>query len=214
MQPNEPKYPSLAELADRFGESVPCAGNLPVNLDDPDSVWFIDQGVVNLFLVELKSGTEQSAPQHLLRRESGWLLPGVAPHRLGSETDATLSIIARGLPGSLLKRLPASLLSQVDPAELAEQIDTWLTAITETLARFAIPPPRPTALAEPGLKQTLAPCTLSVRRGVVWVSEPPSGAGLFMGIVDTAELAESGSPHETVIPLARTSWSPWSTRRH
>ena len=206
MQHNEPKYPSLAELADRFGESVPCAGNLPVNLDDPDSVWFIDQGVVNLFLVELKSGMEQSAPQHLLRRESGWLLPGVASHRQGSDSDATLNIIARGLPGSLLKRLPASLLSRVDPAELAEQTDTWLTAITETLARFAIPPPRPTALAEPGLTQNLAPCTLSVRRGVVWVSEPPSGAGLFMGIVDTSELAETGSPHETVIPLARTSW--------
>ena len=206
MQNKMPEYTSIAELADRFGASVPCAGNLPVKLDDPDSVWFIDQGAVNLFLVEFKDGVEQAAPQHLLRRESGWLLPGVAPDQREDEEDTTLSIIAKGAPGTLLKRLSSSVLSQVHPAELAEQADTWLTAITETLARFASPLPRPTALAEPGLTQTLGPRTLSVRRGVVWVSEPPRGASLFMGIIDPAELAEASSPHEAVIPLTRTSW--------
>ena len=203
MRHTEPEYASIAELAERFGASVPCAGNLPVGLDDPESVWFIDQGAVNLFLVELKDGAEQAAPQHLLRRESGRLLPGVAPDQPEGDEDNTLSIIAKGLPGTILKRLPVSVLSRVDPAELAEQTDTWLIAITETLSRFATPLPRPTALAEPGLTQTLAPCTLSVRRGVVWVSEPPLGASLFMGIVDPAE---AGGPHEAVIPLTRTSW--------
>ena len=206
MRDTKPEHASIAELAARFGASVPCAGNLPVKLDDPDSVWFIDQGAVNLFLVELKDGVEQAAPQHLLRRESGWLLPGVAPDQREDGEDNTLSIIAKGLPGTILKRLPASLLSRVHPAELAEQTDTWLIAITETLSRFANPLPRPTALAEPGRTQALAPCTLSVRRGVVWVSEPPRGASLFMGIVDSAELAEASGPHEAVIPLTRTSW--------
>ena len=206
MQHTETKRTPIAELADHFGESVPCAGNLPVSLDDPDSVWFIDQGAVNLFLVECKNGVEQAAPQHLLRRESGWILPGVAPDRRDSDSGTTLSIIARGLPGTLLKRIPASLLSRVPPSELAKQTDTWLTDITETLARFAIPLPRPTALAEPGSTRKLAPCTLSVRRGVVWVSEPPSGASLYMGIVDTAELAEATAPDEAAIPLARSSW--------
>jgi len=54
--------------------------------------------------------------------------------------------------------------------------------------------------------QVLGPCTLSVRRGVVWVSEPPRGASLFMDMVEQAELAEAGGPHEAVIPLTRTSW--------
>ncbi|MDE0330262.1 MAG: ATP-binding cassette domain-containing protein [Nitrospinae bacterium] len=206
MQNKKPEYTSIAELAARFGASVPCAGNLPVKLDDPDSVWFIDQGAVNLFLVEFKDGVEQAAPQHLLRRESGWLLPGVAPDQRDNNEDNTLSLIAKGTPGTILKRLPVSLLSQVHPAELAEQTDTWLTAITETLSRFANPLPRPTALTEPGLKQALGPCTLSVRRGVVWVPEPPRGASLFMGIIDPAELSEENGSHEAVIPLTRTSW--------
>ena len=206
MQDTRPEYASIAELAARSGTSVPCAGNLPLKLDDTDGVWFIDRGAVDLFLVEFKDGVEQAAPQHLLRRESGRLLPGVAPDEQGDDKDTTLSLIAKGLPGTLLKRLPASLLSEIHPTELAEQTDTWLTAITDTLSRFVGRIPRPTALAEPGLTRTLAPCTLSVRRGVVWVSEPSRGASLFMDMVDQAELAEASGPHEAVIPLTRTSW--------
>ena len=206
MRDTGPTYASVAELAARSGTSVPCAGNLPVKLDDPDSVWFIDQGAVDLFLVEFRDGVEQAAPQHLLRRTSGRLLPGVAPDEQDDDKDTTLSLIAKGLPGTLLKRLPASLLSEVHPAELADQTDTWLTAMTDTLSRLVNRVPRPTALAEPGLTRTLAPCTLSVRRGVVWVSEPSRGASLFMDMVDQAELAEAGGPREALIPLTRTSW--------
>ena len=206
MQDTGPTYASVAELAARSGISVPCAGNLPVKLDDPDSVWFIDQGAVDLFLVEFRDGVEQAAPQRLLRRTSGRLLPGVAPDEQDDDKDTTLSLIAKGLPGTLLKRLPASSLSEVHPAELADQTDTWLTAITDTLSRLVNRLPRPTALAEPGLTRTLAPCTLSVRRGVVWVSEPSRGASLFMDMVDQAELAEAGGPREALIPLTRTSW--------
>ena len=205
MQDPEPKYTSIAELAARSGESVPCAGNLPVKLDDPNSVWFIERGAVNLFLVEFREGVEQAPPQHLLYRETGRLLPGVAPDK-HDEDGTTLSLVAKGLPGSLLKRLPASLLSRVDPVELAQQTDTWLISITNTLSRFAKPLPRPTALAEPGMTQTLAPCTLSVRRGVVWVSRPPQGTVLFMDIVDQTELAEASGLQEAMIPLTRTSW--------
>ena len=206
MRDTGPGYTRIAELAARSGESVPCSGNLPVKLDDPDTVWFIDQGAVNLFLVEFRDGVEQAAPQHLLRRESGQLLPGVAPDGPRDGEDTTLSLIAKGSPGTLLKRLPASVLSEVDPAELAEKTDTWVTAITDTLSRFASRLPRPTALAKPGPMQTPATCTLSVQRGVVWVSEPPRGTSLFMDLVDQAEIVEASGPHEAVIPLTRTSW--------
>ena len=205
MQDTGAQYTSVAELAAHSGTSVPCAGNLPVHLDDPDSVWFIDQGAVDLFLVEFKDGVEQAAPQHLLRRESGRWLPGVAPDEPNDhDKDTRLSLVAKGLPGTLLKRLPASLLSEVHPAELAEQADTWLTAITDTLSRLVSHLPRATALAQPGETRTLGPCTLSVRRGVVWVSEPPLGASLFMDMVDPVELLGASGPH--VIPLTRTSW--------
>ena len=206
MRDTRPEYTSIAELAARCGAPVPCAGNMPVKLDDPDSVWLIDRGAVNLFLLEFKDGVERTAPQHLLRRQAGWLLPGVAPDERDSDEHTTLSLIAKGLPGTLLRRLPASMLSEVHPAELAEQIDTWLTAVTDTISRLASHTPRPTALAEPGLTLTLAPGTLSVTRGVVWVSEPPRGESLFMGILEQGEFAGTRAPHDALIPLTRTSW--------
>ena len=206
MQHATPEYTSLAELADRSGTSVPCAGNIPVGLDDPNCVWFIERGSVNLFLVESRDGREQASPQHLLRRETGWLIPGVAPDHRDAEGDTTLSLVAKGMPGTVLRRLPASMLFEVDPGELAEQADTWLTAITDKLSRFSGNRPRATALAEAGLTLTLEPCTLTVGRGVVWVSEPPRGASLYMDIVDHVELAEEAGQHDTVVPLTRTSW--------
>ena len=207
MQDTSQQYKTIADLAARSGTSVPCAGNQPVKLDDADSVWFIDRGAVDLFLVEFRDGVEQAAPQHLLRRAAGSLLPGVAPDEQDDNgKDTTLSLIAKGLPGTVLKRLPATRLSEVHPAERAEQTEAWLTDITDTLARFVSRLPRPTALAEPGLTQTLGPCTLSVRRGVVWVSEPSQGTGLFMDMVDQAEVAAASGSHEVVTPLTRSSW--------
>ncbi len=197
-----PKYASIAELAARWGKSVPCAGNLPVKLDDPDSVWSIEQGAVDLFLVEFKNGVEQTAPQHLLRAEAGRLLPGVAP----DEEDTTLSLIAKGLPGTVLNRVPAAKLSQVNPAELARQADTWLSGVADALSRYATYRPRPNALAESGQTQTLGPGTLSVRRGVVWVSQPPGGASLFMDLIDCAEIRGVGSTGETMMALTQAAW--------
>ncbi len=206
MQNGKPTYTSMAELAARSGISVPCTGNQPVMLDDPDCVWFIGQGAVNLFLVESRGEVQLAAPQHLMRREAGWLLPGVAPDTQHSVDGTTLGLIAKGKPGTLLKRLPATSLPEIHPSELAEQIDTWLTAITGTLSRFASRLPRPTALAEPGMTQTLGPSTLSVRRGVVWISEPPRGESLYMDIVDRADVAEVSGSQEVMIPLTPTSW--------
>ena len=206
MQDKGRKYVTIAELAARSGETVRCAGNLPVKLDDSDSVWFIEQGAVNLFLVEFEDGVETAAPQHVLCRGSGWLLPGVAPDDGSGGQDTTLSLVAKGSPGTFLRRLPASSLSEVHPSELASQVDTWLAAITDALSRFAGRIPRPTALAEPGESQSLATGTLSVRRGVVWVSAPPSGTGLYMDIVDRAEFDEVAGTDDPFIPLTRTSW--------
>ena len=193
---------SIAGLAARSGDSVPCAGNLPVQLDDPDSVWFIDRGAVDLFLVEWKDGVEQTAPQHLLRAESGRILPGVAP----DEDDTTLSLIARGLPGTLLKRLPAAALSGVHPAELAAQVDTWLYGVADTLSRYATYLPRTNALAEAGQTQTMGPGAVSVRRGVVWVTQPPRGESLFMDLIDCAEFGHAGTPGEAMMPLTQSGW--------
>ncbi len=204
MPSSQSQYASIADLASRLGEPTPCAGNLPVELDDPDSVWYIDSGSVNLFLVEFESGSERAAPQHLLTREAGAILPGVTPDV--QDEDTTLSVVAKGSPGTLLQRIPTSSLTEIRPSEVAEQIDSWVLEITDKLSRYVSRQPRPTALAVPGRTRTYAPCILSVRRGVVWVSQPPRGISLFMDVIDPIEHPPNRERNDAAIPLTHASW--------
>ena len=197
MIPPEPQ--SLVDLAARSGAPVGCAGNLPVELDDPQFFWFIEEGAVDLFLVERRDAVEQSAPQHLLRADAGRLLPGAA----SDDEDTTLSLIAKGLPGTMLRRLPVAGLAATRPADLAEQVDAWLSDVAVMLTRDVLNRPRRDALAEPRQAPLAAPGTLSARRGVVWVSGMPSGAGLSY-LIDPAEYGPDAAAG--TIPLTPTNW--------
>ena len=198
---------TLSEIAKRFGIPVPCAGNSPVSLDNRDNAWFVEKGYVDFFLIESRDGVDHAAPQHLMRLGPGRLIPNVLVDGAGAESkdeDSSLSLIGKGLPNTQLLQVPTSSLDRASAEELAQQVDLWITTITSALSRFVIHPPRPTAFADPGNGGSLTPCTLSVRRGVVWVSTPPQGASLFMDMVDQTELAQHS--HDPVVPLTRESW--------
>ena len=193
---------SLAVLAAESGAPVPCAGNLPLDLGDPGFAWFIERSAVDLFLVESRNGVEQSAPQHVLRANAGRLLPGVAPQ----EEDTTLDLIVKGLPGTVLRRLPLSGLADIANAELAAQVDAWLADVSVMLSRGSGHRPRPDALVEPGEAVAATEGTLSARRGVAWVSAPPPGTGLFLSLIDPVESRPDGGAAEGAIPLTPASW--------
>ena len=195
-----PERCSLAGLAAESGVTVPCAGNLPLDMGDPEFAWFIDKGAVDLFLVEHRDGVEQSAPQHLMRADCGRLLPGVDP-QVG---NTTLSLIAKGLPGTVLRRLPITSLAAVRSAELAEHVDIWVMDVSVMLSRDVLSRPRPDVLVDPAHAPAAMSGTLSAQRDVVWVSEVPPSAGLFMSLIDPAE-RKSGTA-SAVIPLTPVSW--------
>ena len=197
-----PEHRALADLAAESGVAVSCAGNLPLDIGDPQSVWFIEKGAVDLFLIETRDDVEQSAPQHVLRADSGRVLPGVAPQA----EDTTLGLIAKGRPGTVLRRLPVDGLTAVRNSELAEQVDAWLTDVSAMLSRDVMPRPRPDALVEPGETLPALEGTLSARRGVVWVSEPPAGTGLFLSLIDPVDSMPRSGTGAGAIPLTPASW--------
>ncbi len=195
---SNPERRSLADLAVELGEPVPCAGNLPLAMDEPQVVWFIEKGVVDLFLIEHRDGEEQAAPEHMMRADAGRLLFGVAP-RTG---HTTLSLIAKGLPGTLLRRLPITSLAAVRSAELAEHVDTWTLDVSAMLS-LDMPRPLPDVLVEPAHTPEERSGTFSAHRDVVWISELPPGAGLFMSLIDPSE-RQGGDAN--MIPLTAVSW--------
>ena len=210
-----PEPRSLADLAAESGVPVPCAGNLPLNLDDPQFVWFVDKGAVDLFLVEHRDGVEQLSQQHLLRADSGRLLPTVRAQ--GGHT--TFKLIAKGLPGTVLRRLPFTSLATVRNAELAEHVDAWLMDVSTMLSRDVLPWPRPDVLVESGEAPATRNGTLSAKQGVVWTSGLTAGTGLFMSLIEPAE--SKGGAAAAVIPLTPVSWltlmepvqlSTWSSK--
>ena len=197
---SSPERRSLAGFAVESGMPVPCAGNLPLAMDDSQCVWFIEKGTVDLFLVEHRDGVEQSAPQHMMRADSGRLLLGVAP-QVG---NTTLSLIAKGFPGTILRRLPVTDLAVVRHSELGEQVDAWIMDVSAMLSRDALPRRRPDVLIEPGEAPAARSGTLSAQRGTVWVSDVPPDAGLFMSLI--APVERKGAAATALIPLTPVSW--------
>ncbi len=184
---------SLAEIAAGSGAPAPCTGNLPLDMSDSRSVWFVAKGTVDLFIVERKDGIEQAAPQHLLRAGAGRLLPGVAPN-----TGATtLGLIAKGLPGTMLHRIPVENLRATSNTELAKQLDSWITDISTMLARYDTESTRADMLVEAGQKPMAGAGVVSAQHGVVWISGLSPRSGLFLGLLHPAK----GS-----MPLIRKTW--------
>ena len=195
-------HDSLADFAAESGELFHCAGNQPVVMDDAQFVWFLEKGVVDLFLVERRDGEEISAPQHLLRVEAGRLVPGFEA-QFG---DTTLEVIAKGTPGTVLRKLPAESLSALDTHETAKHVDVWLIEISDRLARDIQHRPRESINTRPGSIRTEQNQILSARHDPVWILNLPQGAGLFMGLIDAAEREMQG-----VLPLTSSSWITMAT---
>ena len=197
---NVAKHNSLSKLAAEVGTDVPCASNLPLDMSDSDCVWFVEKGTVDLFIVEREAGIEQAAHQHLLRAKAGRLLPAVTPHA----GPTTLGLIAKGLPDTLLRRIPVSNLAKISSAELAEQVDFWITEFSNMLSRYDLESTQADVLIEAGKEVTATAGVISAERNVVWASNLQPGAGLFMGLVDPAQ--NDPSVAETGVPLVRETW--------
>ena len=191
---------NLAVLAAEKGVLVRTAANLPVDLGDPDSAWYVESGAVDVFFVERREGRETAALQHVLHVAAGRLLLGAAPGVGGHD----FSLVAKGLQNTVLRRLESGVLETIDGEVLAEQVELWISGIASALSRRIEARPKPDLLIDPGTTVAAEPGVLSARRGVVWLPEPAPGSGLYMGVVQPEELEPAEG--KSAIPLSPESW--------
>ena len=192
---SDPRRRRLAETAASLGETVATAGNQPVRLDDPKSVWFVERGVLDVFFVCAEGGIAEAPFHHALRLEEGRLAFGA----VGTEE---IWLMAKGLPGAALRRIPAAELAagtDDDAAALrsvlAEDADNWIAGISATVASEIVPRPRPDALLSEG-DRVEAEGVLTSAGGVGWVqgAEP--------------QLFGTESPEEgEMVPITPDSWA-------
>ena len=146
---------SLAQVAAENGETILCAGNLPLDMSNPLSVWYVEKGTVDLFLTETENDVVQAAQQHVLRSEAGRLLFGVAKNT----EETTLALSAKGLPGTQLRQLTwTDLETFVDASELAFQIDCWIADVSSILSRYNIETTRPQGSVHSRVGRHLCSC--------------------------------------------------------
>ena len=186
----------LAGTALARGEAFAGGGNRPVRLSDPETVWYVVRGAVDVFVAQRSGDEAASDYQQLLRVGPGRLLFGIAREEGASEV-----CIARGLPGTELRRVPRAAFAGPRAAgPLAGQVDSWIVDFAAAIARRMTPRPRPerflTAGEETGV---VSENVLATRRGVVWVACPAGGAALF----GTGEPAGGGAGF---LPVTADGW--------
>src|SRR5262249_43346212 len=152
-----------------FSEPVETAGNRPLPLDDPEAVWWITGGQVDVFFTLEGLEGEPGRRRHLCRVEEGgsiFSLSGVRGHAGG-----TLMAVGVGT-AHLLKFARGDLIRLSFEEGLADQvavmIDDWILRLGRALARSS-PALDRDELAPGAVAEVPAGTRFGVRRGVAWV---------------------------------------------
>ena len=187
----------LREIALAHGEPFIGGGNRPIRLSDPETLWYVVKGTMDVFTAQHSADRETSDFKHLLRAGAGrWIFS------IANDEDASTSLyIAKGLPDTELRCVPRTALTGPGTAGLlAEQADAWIADLAAAIAREVEPRPRPQRFLTPGEDvEAAAENVLSTRRGVVWVSTQVGNAAFL----DTGEPTGSGPGF---IPVSAGSW--------
>ncbi|MBN2216602.1 MAG: NHLP bacteriocin export ABC transporter permease/ATPase subunit [Pirellulales bacterium] len=184
------------DLFRREGNAREVAGNRPLALNDPNRVWMIAAGRVDVFLVPLVEGEPAGSRIHLYRAEQGQALFGCPV-----DDDASLGLLAVGVPGTEVFELSESRRAELDGrrAEWAELTDAWIEGLTAGVARRQTPAQKASLLSAEGESRIAAGEIVTPAHGVFWIRGMK--AAYFLG---EAEAAPSGG--EALFPLAESGW--------
>ena len=179
-------------------ESTPqeVAGNRPLALDDPERVWLVASGRVDVFAVPLADGVPAGARVHLYRAEAGQLLFGCR-----CDETSSLGLIAVGIPGSEVLGLSRERHQDLggDAAEWSVLVDAWIEGLTSGVAKGR-QPERTALLLREGQSTLLPGKSVTPAQGTFWIGGTEA-ALLFLGKVELS-LPDS----ESVFPLAGSGW--------
>lgn len=190
----------IDDLERRGISFTPVSGRQPMLLSDPNALWLVEHGAVDVFLVGWNNGELVGARHPVLRVTGPGLLCGIDTRDV-SEDWMLVGIVtpdSRAV-GVARDELQDLLSDPAQCAELAALVDGWITNISRALQRGA----RPKSSVEiaPGERRDLQPDeTLTPARGIVWLRHA-SGRSLFLG--HAAYGAVSG---DIPFPLAEPAW--------
>jgi pSer/pThr/pTyr-binding forkhead associated (FHA) protein len=117
------------------GEVVIVAANRPFVLSDPDSVYLVESGRIEIFTVALEQGQPSGARTHFVTVEAGGLFFGMDTDRYGMGSG----FLATGKAGSELRRFSAARLMRMAAEReahrqrIAPLVARWIKALSRRL---------------------------------------------------------------------------------
>lgn len=188
----------MTRLFTERGARVSAAANSPVLLEDPESVWMVAEGYLNVFAVDVVHGEPEGPRHHLFTAEAGTIVPGMEP----AWADE-VGLLAAGTSSTVVLKLPLSELrnrSERLGPDLKELVERYVAAFSAAVSERHRP--QVDVLLTPGdVKDVDAGSRVSARRGVAW-ARVEEGRLLF---ADLDELQVDG--HGAPFPLAAGGWA-------
>ena len=144
------------------------AGTVPFRVDQPDKVWLVESGSVDLFLVPTRAGQPPGARQHIMRTRKGEALFGVQ-----TPPQFPGMLIGVATPHSRVLQVPRARVEEFRSAQAAgegsiELLEGWVGHLSQAVT--ATVPPKRCEFLEAGqavaVKETTA---MLPRQGVLWV---------------------------------------------
>ncbi|MGA8311497.1 MAG: NHLP bacteriocin export ABC transporter permease/ATPase subunit [Terriglobales bacterium] len=191
---------ALDPTFEKIGTLEAPASNAPFSLRDAGSVWIVERGRLDLFLVSGLNGRPTGARYPVMRVEEGEAVFGV-----GENIAANAQLIASAFPDTKLLRIPSTLFREL--ASLAGDaharllLENWINRLSSVVSGsqpanlVAIDPGDPFS---PGGSADGARGIVA-RDRVVWVAQR-NGTSRFLG----RESVASGPDH--FFPVSRYGW--------
>ncbi len=190
----------LLQLRYREGRSITVESNKPLLLDDPNLVWVVYSGQVDVFSVPLQGEKVVGPRQHLFRVVGGQLLFGIQP-----EENTGFNLLASGTPGTSLIQIQRNRFQEMaDEPEtgefMAQMVNHWVQALSSCVA-FSVPP-KDLNLLDSGVEVEFEKSeAVAARQELVWV-RPKKGMLRFL---DRAAFVWDDS--QVYLPVSRFLWA-------
>jgi NHLM bacteriocin system ABC transporter ATP-binding protein len=183
------------------GSAVELSGKDPVVVADPDRIWIVMQGRVDLFMVHQQEDQHLGARTHIAQVSSGEAIFGVDPRIL----TGNWTLVASPAPGTQLyettrDNLAKAALNPEAMREIQAWFEAWVIALSHAAASEVEPKVYYPVVAGTEFTIPKEPKPLLSRQGVVWISHV-QGEGIFLG--NTNVPAVNGASY---FPLANPVW--------
>lgn len=167
-----------------LGTEQEITGKTPFFLDDPETVWCVLSGQIDVYVTAREGALQTGGRDHLFTMEAGEALFGVEPGLFG----ASMGLLAGGIPGTRVLRISRSLLLEQTDGEgtaiAAFLADRFLEGLGRGIVKDIVPLPR-IKQSIPAGRTELGPNRPAGSETLLW-TEMEEGRALFVGTEDLA----------------------------